>query len=100
MRNIALWALLAPFLAACASTKEVLVPVKVAVPVPCEVAVPERPVMPTERLRPGATLDAFVQASAAEIERREAYEGELRAALEACAGPLSPDAPPGEEVAG
>lgn len=52
--------------------------------VPCRVAMPARPLMPTESLSPDAALDAFVQAAAAEIERREGYEAELRAAIGAC----------------
>ena len=69
-------------LTGCASAPE---PVRVAVPVPCRVAVPQRPTMPTENLTPDASLDDFVAAAAAEIERREGYELQLRAALEACA---------------
>lgn len=57
---------------------------RVAVPIPCRVAIPARPIMPTESLPVDASLDAFVQAAAAEIERREGYEVELRAALGAC----------------
>ena len=57
---------------------------RVAVPVPCRVAIPARPIMPTESLPVDASLDAFVQAAAAEIERREGYETQLRAALGAC----------------
>lgn len=57
---------------------------RVTVPVPCRVAIPARPIMPTESLPVDASLDAFVQAAAAEIERREGYEQELRAALGAC----------------
>ena len=49
--------------------------------VPCRVAIPARPLMPTESLPVDAALDAFVQAAAAEIERREGYEQELRAAI-------------------
>ena len=52
--------------------------------VPCRVTMPARPLMPTDGLTPDATLDAFVQAAAAEIERREGYEAELRAAIGAC----------------
>ena len=59
-------------------------PQRVAVPVPCKVPEVERPIMPTEWLKADVTLDGFVQAAAAEIERREAYEAKLRAALESC----------------
>jgi hypothetical protein len=82
-------AVLACLLTACGATMQT---VKVPVPVPCGAKVPDRPAMPTESLKPGAGLDAFVQAAAAEIERREGYEGELRAALEGCVKPI--EAPP------
>lgn len=62
--------------------------VNVAVPVACQEKEPERPVMPTEALRQGATVDQYVQASAAEIERREGYEVQLRSALVACTAPV------------
>ena len=62
----------------------------VPVPVECRVQDPVRPAMPTEALHPGAALDAFVAAAAAEIELREGYEGELRAALDACTKPVKP----------
>ena len=58
--------------------------VNVAVPVKCKEQVPERPVMPTEALQPGATVDQFTQSAQAEIERREGYEGKMRAALVVC----------------
>ena len=63
--------------------------VNVAVPVECKESTPARPAMPTEALRPGATVDQYVQASAAEIERREGYEGLLRTALAACTAPIA-----------
>lgn len=61
--------------------------VSVPVPVKCTVATPARPDMPTETLRPGATLHQFVKSAIAEILRREAYELELVAALSKCADP-------------
>lgn len=64
--------------------------VNVAVPVPCQEPTPARPVMPTEALRPGATIDQFTQAAQAEIERREGYEVQLVAALAVCTQPLQP----------
>ena len=69
----------AVYLTGCTST-----PQRVAVPVPCRVAMPARPIMPTEALPVDASLDSFVQAAAAEIERREGYEQELRSAIGAC----------------
>jgi hypothetical protein len=62
--------------------------VKVPVPVECRVEVPARPAMPTELLSPGVDLDRFSASALAEIELREGYEGELRAALGACIRPL------------
>lgn len=73
-------------LTGCATQKHVEIQrVNVLVPVECKEPVPTRPVMPTENLSDTATLDQFVQAATAEIERREAYEGQLRTALVACA---------------
>lgn len=77
-------------LAGCAARPALRVQqVNVPVPVPCQQTVPVRPVMPTESLNPGVTLDAFAAAAIAEIERREGYEGELRAALTACVGEVT-----------
>jgi len=58
--------------------------VNVAVPVECRESVPDRPVMPTELLRPGATVDEFTRAAQTEIERREGYELKMRVALLVC----------------
>lgn len=63
--------------------------VNVAVPVACSEKEPDRPVMPTEALRPGATVDQFAQAAMAEIERREGYEVQLVVALAICTKPVS-----------
>jgi hypothetical protein len=67
--------------------------VNVAVPVACQEPMPARPAMPTKALRPGATVDQYAQASMAEIERREGYEGQLVAALTVCTSPLTPTRP-------
>lgn len=67
--------------------------VNVPVPVACDEPVPERPAMPTEQLRPGATVDQFTQAAQAEIERREAYEIRLATALGNCRRPINPSLP-------
>lgn len=80
-------------LVGCSSTLPTLQTVKVAVPVPCQVTEPQRPVMPTEHLPPRVKLDPFVRAAQAEIGLREGYEGELRAALQACTSPLQPGEP-------
>ena len=82
-------AALAALLAGCAAQSAPRVQqVNVPVPVPCRESEPPRPAMPTEALDADVTLDAFAAAAIAEIERREGYEGQLRAALAACAAPL------------
>ncbi|MBL7091576.1 MAG: hypothetical protein ISS20_22590 [Acidovorax sp.] len=79
----------AVFLSGCETAPRVEIQrVNVAVPVACQEKEPDRPVMPTEALRPGATVDQFTQAAQAEIERREGYEGLLRTALAACTAPV------------
>lgn len=84
-------ALAAGLLSACgASAPRVEIQqVKVAVPMPCKEPEPARPVMPTEHLAGDAGVDAYVQAAAAEIERREGYEGQLVQALRNCKQPFS-----------
>lgn len=72
-------------LSACGATLQT---VKVPVPVACQATEPSRPVMPTDMLMPGASLDRFAQAAIAEIERREGYEGRLVAALQSCIAPV------------
>lgn len=64
--------------------------VKVPVPVECRETVPDRPVMPTEQFKAKPTLDQYTQSAQAEIERREGYEGQMRAALVACTAPIQP----------
>ncbi|WP_039052292.1 hypothetical protein [Comamonas thiooxydans] len=66
--------------------------VKIAVPVPCDEREPERPNMATEHLAGDADVDSYVQAAAAEIERREGYEIQLRGALANCKRPLQASA--------
>lgn len=63
--------------------------VNVAVPMECKEPVPDRPMMPTELLRPSATVDEFIRAAQAEIERREGYELKMRAALLVCTAPVN-----------
>ena len=78
-------------LAGCAGQKHVEIQrVKVPVPVECREREPERPVMPTEALAPGVALFELVQSALAEIDRREAYEVRLRAALQICIAPAKP----------
>lgn len=81
--------MLAALLAGCAGAPRVEIQrVNVSVPVECKEPVPARPVMPTDALRAGATVDDFARAAMAEIERREGYEGQLIVALENCRRPL------------
>jgi hypothetical protein len=70
-------------LTGCASTDR-LVQVKVPLPVACQVTEPARPMMDTETVSISAQIDELARAMRAEIERREGYEGQLRAALNAC----------------
>lgn len=74
-------------IAGCGHTVQI---VKVPVPVQCEETIPERPVMPTEQFKSKPSLDQFIQAADAEIQRREGYEEKLRTALEACTAPIQP----------
>ena len=76
-------ALLAGCAAAPPSTR-----VHIAVPVACQEQEPERPVMPTDALQPGAPPWLLQQSALAEIDRREAYEVKLVAALRACIAPI------------
>jgi hypothetical protein len=85
------WCLLAALLTGCATAApEPIIDVRtvnIAIPVPCREAIPDRPAMPTEALIHRPTLDEFIAAAIAEIELREGYEGQLRAALVACTAP-------------
>lgn len=89
-RNIGTIILLAAVAAMLMGCNATMTQIKVPVPVACQETEPGRPVMPTDRLLPGATLDAVVQATTAEIERREGYELKLVAALRACIAPIQP----------
>ncbi|WP_313082515.1 hypothetical protein [Pulveribacter sp.] len=79
----------AVLLAGCAAPRVELQRVSVPVPVACQEPMPAKPVMPTEALVPPVSLDAFAAAAMAEIERREGYEIELIAALDACRAPIA-----------
>jgi hypothetical protein len=61
-----------------------LITVNVPVPIACQATEPVRPAMDTEALALDAPVDEQARAMRAEIERREGYEGELRAALRGC----------------
>jgi len=89
MRRIALHGAVSCVAAALAGCGAIAVrPVNVPVPLECRAETPARPAMPTENLVPGVDPDRFAAAAMAEIELREGYEGELRAALGACLKPL------------
>lgn len=76
------------WLAGCPATAPTLKPEiviqKVPVPVPCKITPPEKPVMPVDDLKKEAPLFDKVQAGLAELERREAYEKKLEAAIKEC----------------
>ena len=90
-RRIGTIILLAAALAILMGCNATMTQIKVPVPVECKETEPVRPIMPTERLLPGAPLDAVVQAATAEIERREGYEIKLVTALRACIAPIKPE---------
>ena len=73
--------------AGCAGTPQ-YTRVNVPVPVACDEVVPDRPVMPTESLSPGVEPWILQRAALAEIDRREAYEVKMRAALLTCTAPI------------
>jgi hypothetical protein len=73
-------------LAGCGTTQ--YTQVRVPVPVECKEQVPDRPAMPTEALHPGTPPWVLQRAALAEIDRREGYELQLRAALVACTAPV------------
>ncbi|KRA13965.1 hypothetical protein [Acidovorax sp. Root568] len=73
--------------AGCAGTPQ-YTRVNVPVPVECKEVVPDRPAMPTESLATGAAPWVLLRAALSEIDRREAYEIKMRAALAACTAPL------------
>ena len=81
-------AIAALILAGCGTTQSTRV--HIPVPVECQETVPDRPAMPTELLAPGATPWVLLRSALAEIDRREAYEIKLVAALRACIAPLEP----------
>lgn len=74
--------------AGCATTeptiKTQVVIQKVPVPVPCKITPPEKPVMLVDDLKKETPLFDKVQAGLAELERREAYEKKLEAAIKEC----------------
>jgi hypothetical protein len=58
--------------------------VKVPVPVPCRITPIKKPEMPVDTLAKGDTLHTKAKTLASELERREAYEKELVAAIGSC----------------
>lgn len=77
-------------LSGCASTPTFgIKKINIAIPVSCQEQVPERPVMPTEALQPGVAPWVLLRAALAEIDRRQAYELVMRAALVACTAPVA-----------
>lgn len=85
------WAALA-VLMGCAAPQQ-YTRVHVPLPVECKEAEPQRPAMPTEALAPGAAPWVLLRAALAEIDRREAYEVELRTSLRICIAPVAQPAP-------
>jgi hypothetical protein len=73
----------------CASGPQPAASLLVPVSVECREPVPDRPAMPTEKLLPGVEAWILMRAALAELDRREAYEAQLRAGLLACVAPLA-----------
>ncbi len=67
--------------------------VHVPVPLECREQEPQRPTMPTEALAPGVAPWLLLRAALGEIDRREAYELQLRAALRAGTAPIESAGP-------
>lgn len=86
--HIMLAAIASLALAGCGTT--VPSAIKVPIPIECRVQFPVRPAMPTEAIVQGVELDRFMASALAEIEIREGYELELRAAVNACTAPIEP----------
>ena len=80
--------MLSAMLVGCGTARTVQV--RVPVPVACQEAMPARPEMPTEALAVGAPPFVLLRAALAEIDRREAFEVQLVAALRACTAPINP----------
>lgn len=75
-------------LTGCAS-HQLAPPDKVEIPIECRIQAPQRPAMPTRNLTQADSLDTHVKTIQAEIDVREGYEIELKAALEACMSPVN-----------
>lgn len=90
LRNIGTIIVLAAAGAMLMGCKATMTQIKVPVPVACQETEPVRPIMPTDSLMPGASLDKAQAAQQAEIARREAYELQLVTALRACIAPIQP----------
>lgn len=60
------------------------VEVKVPVPVPCSAAVPQEPVWARNGTSRASNIDELAKAYVSELIQREAYEGELIAAVKGC----------------
>lgn len=76
-------------LSGCTTLQPEVVTVRVPVEIPCKATEPQRPRMDTEHLPITAKVDAQARAMRAEIERREAYEEQLRVELRACIAPIT-----------
>lgn len=80
------------YMSGCSTLPPEIIEVRVPIDQPCQVAEPTRPRMDTEHLPVAAKVDVQARAMRAEIDRREAYEGQLRTALRACVAPSTQNA--------
>jgi len=76
--------LFAAFALAGCKTMPELVEVAVPVPVACQVDEPARPALSIDTMPPGLPVDEQARNMRADHDLRDGYEGELRAALQAC----------------
>lgn len=58
--------------------------VEIPVPVPCKIRPVDEPTLPVDKLKKEDALDTKLASALSEIERREAYEKELKAAIKEC----------------
>lgn len=58
--------------------------VEIPIPVPCKIRPIDEPTLPVDRLKKEDPLDTKLASALAELERREAYEKELKAAIKEC----------------
>ncbi len=90
MRTLYLVAAAAIALAGCAGTPTAPATVKVAVATPCDAPVPVKPVFPADTLTGDEDIFTLGKTLWADRKARQAYEIEIRTALEGCTAKAPP----------